>query len=76
MPFLSPAASSFIIDSGKVALRIFLDIEFFDVPAVGIDFNRGQYLSALIIVPVGKLVAGSNGLHAHFVKQLLVMVGP
>ena len=37
---------------------------------------RGQHLAAFVIVAVGELVAGGNGLHADFSEQILVVVGP
>ena len=53
-----------------------LDHQLLDVPAVGIHLDIRNDLTAFIIIAMAKLIAGRDGSHPHFLKQLLIMMGP
>ena len=62
--------------AGREPRVVGTDVELLDVPAVRVHLDGGQDAPALVVVPVGELVARSHGGHAHFVEQVLVVVGP
>ena len=65
-----------VAQPGAVAVRVRFDVQFLDVAAVGVDLEVGQHPPAFVVVAVGELVAGGDGLHADLPEELLVMVGP
>ena len=60
----------------SVAAFVRFDFELLDVAAISIKFDVGQHLAAFIVILMAKLIARRDGLHAKFIKELLVMVGP
>ena len=73
----SAALRHFLVaEAGAIPLGIGIDVQLFNIPAVGVDLDGRQHAAAFVVVAVGELVAGGHRLHADLAEEVLVVVGP
>ncbi len=65
-----------LVQPGLVAIRVRFHVQFFNIAAVRVYFETGQNPPAFVVIPVSKLIARGDGLHADFPEEFLVMMGP